>query len=345
MKNVLYDFDLPSELIAKEPTRVRDQARIFIYNTKNNTISFDYFYNLARYLPEHAVMVLNDTKVVPARITLYKQTGGKVVILFLLNEQHGLTDRVRFLSDRKIHVGDMLQTKDNRSIVQIEGQNAHIFEGKRIISHAQLLQLLAMEGTMPIPLYLRNTPLSRDTLIKEYQTIFAKYEGSVAAPTASLHFTKRVFAQLERKGITKSFVTLHVGMGTFAPVTDEQMNNKTLHHEWYEIPNNSAKMILHAKEDGIPVVAIGTTVVRTLESFARSNSKVGSTDLFIYPPYPFTIVDYLITNFHLPNSSLMMLVEAFLQQKGAKRHLIDLYQVAIENRFRFYSFGDAMVII
>ena len=198
---------------------------------------------------------------------------------------------------------------------------------------------------MPVPLYLKRTPLKRNQLLKKYQTIFAKHEGSSAAPTASLHFTDRVFNKLRKKNIKKYFVTLHVGLGTFAPITDENLKTKKLHEEYFEIDQPVLQSIRKAKKEGKKLVAVGTTVVRTLESLARDSSPSGKTDLFIYPPYSFKTVDNLITNFHLPKSSLMMLVEAFLQYKKSKRRLFELYNIAIKNNFRFYSFGDAMLIV
>jgi S-adenosylmethionine:tRNA ribosyltransferase-isomerase len=197
---------------------------------------------------------------------------------------------------------------------------------------------------MPIPPYLKKTSLKKDELLAKYQSIFAREKGSSAAPTASLHFTEKVFEKLGEKGIGKHFVTLHVGMGTFAPLTKDNLENKTLHHESYLIDKDTYDLILKEKKQGKKLVSVGTTVTRTLESVAKTGLLAVKTDLFIYPPYNFKMVDHLITNFHLPKSSLMMLVEAFLQNKRAKRKLINLYNVAIENKFRFYSFGDAMLI-
>lgn len=339
-----YSYYLPQELIAKVPASPRDHSRLFIYDTKKDTIQFNYFYNLAKYLPSNSLMVLNNTKVLPARIHLYRKTGGKVIVFFLLNERSE-SNTVRFFVDRKVEVGSDLFTDGKKPIIHVVLQQEHIFTGNMLIAKKELFKLLEEQGTMPIPLYLRDTPLTSQELKEKYQTIFAKEKGSVAAPTASLHFTEDVFASLRKKKVRKTTVTLHVGMGTFAPITPKQMEEKRLHREWYEISRYSLKIIQDAKKKKIPVVGVGTTVVRTLESYGRTQLPMDSTDLFIYPPFQFTMIDHLITNFHLPQSSLMMLVEAFLQYKRSKRRLVDLYKIAIENTFRFYSFGDGMIIL
>ena len=352
MINFLYDYFLPEKNLAKTPAMPRDFSKLFVYDTKNNEIFFDRFYHLDKYLPRNSFLVLNETKVVPARVILKKENGGKVVCLFLVNEMEE-EDKVKIIVDRKVNLGDKLffKTKD---CVEVVSQEKNIFLVKFNFSKEKLFLLLENEGTMPIPLYLKRTPLSNKKLKEKYQTIFFKKEkqnlASVAAPTASLHFTKRVFKKLEQKGIIRYFVNLYVGMGTFAPVSEENLKTKKLHQEYYQVDVQIWQKILTEKKEGKKLVAIGTTVVRTLESLARlkikdNKIKLYKTDLFIFPPFQFQMVDILITNFHLPKSSLMMLVEAFLQYKGAKRHLIDLYNTAIRNDFRFYSFGDAMLII
>ena len=305
------------------------------------------FYNLDRYLSTDSFLVLNNTKVLPARVKMKKETGGKVVTLFLpLSVIPSSVEGsiVSALADRKIEVGQKLFFESG-DFVEVIGQKEHIFELKFNISRERLYQLLKKYGSMPVPLYLKRTPLKRNQLLKKYQTIFAKHEGSSAAPTASLHFTDRVFNKLRKKNIKKYFVTLHVGLGTFAPITDENLKTKKLHEEYFEIDQPVLQSIEKAKKEGKKLVAVGTTVVRTLESLARDSSPSGKTDLFIYPPYSFKTVDNLITNFHLPKSSLMMLVEAFLKHKKAERSLVELYNIAIKNNFRFYSFGDAMLIV
>ncbi|OGK62868.1 tRNA preQ1(34) S-adenosylmethionine ribosyltransferase-isomerase QueA [Candidatus Roizmanbacteria bacterium RIFOXYB2_FULL_38_10] len=355
-----YQYDLPTDFIATKPAEPRDNSRMLIYDTHKDKVTCDYFYHLDRFLPKQSFLVLNETKVLPSRVTLYKKPSGKAKALFLVNEQTANPYVMRFFIDRKIRIGDKLYFNDDE-FVEVIDQDVHIFTVTFSFSKARLFELLKEKGTMPIPLYIKNTPLKDKELREKYQAIFARYEGSSAAPTASLHFTKQVFKKLEKKKIPHTFVTLHVGMGTFAPLTKQNFTEKKLHEEWYEISAKTAKSIDRLKEEGKKLVAVGTTVARTLETYANLKSQMsnvptspseskgfdgrGKTDLFIYPPYRFQMVDHLITNFHLPGSSLMMLVQAFLQHKGVKRSLVDLYNIAMQKDFRFYSFGDAMLII
>ncbi len=344
-----YDYFLPEENLALSPAVPRDSSKLFVYKTKTDEIILDHFYNLDKYLPKNSFLVLNNTKVLPARVTMKKETGGKVIVLFLVNE---LTSSgiVKVMADRKINVGNFLYF-NKKEFLQVVGQKEHIFELKYLFSKEKLFNLLKKYGTMPIPLYLKKSPLKRDELMEKYQTVFAKKEGSSAAPTASLHFTDRVFDRLDRKRINRCFVTLHVGLGTFAPLTDENLKTKKLHEEYFEVSKKALEDIKRMKALGKKLIAAGTTVTRTLETFANLEVKskklkvFGKTDLFIFPPYDFKMVDILITNFHLPKSSLMMLVESFLQHKHSKKSLVQLYNIAIKNDFRFYSFGDAMVIL
>lgn len=352
-----YGYFLPEKNLALSPAVPRDSSKLFVYNTKSDEIIFDHFYNLDKYLPSNSFMVLNNTKVLPARVTMKKENEGKVVLLFLVNELASLRV-VKALSDRKITVGEKIYF-DKENFLEIVAQKENIFDLKFNFSQKHLFKLLNQYGTMPIPPYLKKSPLKRDELLEKYQTIFAKTDGSSAAPTASLHFTDNVFNKLEKKGIKKLFVTLHVGLGTFAPITDENIKQKKLHEEYYEVDDTTLRCIDTSKQKGKKIIAVGTTVVRTLESEARdqkffdgkqktANNLIPSlqpTNLFIFPPYDFKMADIMITNFHLPKSSLMMLVEAFLQYKKAKRSLVELYNIAIKNNFRFYSFGDVMLII
>jgi len=387
----LYTYHLPEELIAKQPVIPRDFSRLLVYDTKSNKIAFDHFYHLDKYLPPKSFLVMNDTKVLPARVEMKKVPlrpkipglrwgqGGKVKVLFLVNEVIGdqLTvnrkkeNMIRAFVDRKVYVGDKLFF-DRQYFVTVINQQQHSFTLQFDFSVEKLFSILEKKGVMPIPLYIKNSPLKRGQLLQKYQTIFAQKKGSAAAPTASLHFTNRLFGQLDRRGFQRLFVTLHVGLGTFAPVTDENIRHKRLHEEYFEVENGTLQLINKLKQEGDKLVAVGTTVTRTLETiknleFRVQNSElikekilnskfnsefsiidskfIGRTDLFIYPPYRFQMVNHLITNFHLPGSSLMMLVEAFLQHRAAKRHLVDLYKIAIKEKLRFYSFGDAMIII
>jgi S-adenosylmethionine:tRNA ribosyltransferase-isomerase len=349
------DYFLPEENLALKPAVPRDFSKLFVYDTKKDQIYFDRFYHLDKYLPQNSFLVLNNTKVMPARVVLKKETGGKVVILFFINELFQKEDFqiIRGLVDKKVNVGEKLYF-DKNNFIEVYHQKENIFYFKLNFSKDKFFSLILKYGSAPIPLYLRKTPLKKDELLKKYQTIFAKKQGSIAAPTASLHFTNRVFKKLTQKGIKKYFITLHVGIGTFAPVSPENLRSKKLPEEYYEVDKNIWLEILKEKNCGKKLVAVGTTVTRTVESVKISLNQLKSektkdkiidkTNLFIFPPYEFKMVDILITNFHLPRSSLMMLVEAFLQYKKAKKHLVQLYNIAIKNDFRFYSFGDCMVI-
>lgn len=344
-----YDYFLPEKNLALKPAVPRDSSKLFVYDTLTDEIVFDHFYNLDKYLPKNSFMVLNNTKVLPARVVMKKESGGKVVALLLVNEIIG--NVLPMIVDRKITVGEKIFF-DTENFLDIVSQNENIFEVKYSFTKQKLFSLLEKYGTMPIPPYLKKSSLTRDQLLEKYQTVFAKIDGSAAAPTASLHFTDKVFDKLDKKGIEKYFVTLHAGLGTFAPITEKNIKQKKLHEEYFEVDEKTWKQIklnqegpssLKLRRVKKKLVAVGTTVVRTLESKARHH--VFSTDLFIFPPYDFKMVDVLITNFHLPKSSLMMLVEAFLQYKKARRSLVELYNIAIKNDFCFYSFGDAMMIL
>lgn len=341
-----YDYVLPTNRIALKPAVPRDASKLFVYDTAKDSIVFDRFYNLDKYLPSDCFLVLNNTKVLPVRVIMKKETGGKAVILFLppAIPSRGGGSVISALADRKIGLGHKIFFESG-DFIKVIGQKEGIFNLKFNFAKEKLYRLLKKYGSMPVPLYLRKTPLKQKQLVKKYQTIFAKRVGSSAAPTASLHFTDRVFRKLKEKRIKKYFITLHVGLGTFAPITEENLKTKKLHEEYFEVDESVLRSIKKQKKEGKKLVAAGTTVVRTIESVALHNNIVDKTDLFIFPPYNFKMVDHLITNFHLPKSSLMMLVEAFLEQKKSKRSLIDLYNIAIKNGFRLYSFGDAMLII
>ncbi len=340
----LYSYDLPDRLIAKEPVQQRDDSKLLVYNTNTGAVVFDVFRNIARYAPSQSQMVFNTTSVVPARITLYKQTGGKIVCLFLVNEPEQNPNEIRVMVARNIAINDQLRYKQKSIGTVIAHSESGIFVLSLHITRKALMDVLNREGSMPVPLYLRDTKLSQPSLKDRYQTIFARplaTVGAAAAPTASLHFTAEVFVSLQQKQIHRNDISLLVGLGTFAPLTRKHIDENKLHEEWYEIPLATQHM-LPAKPD---ITAVGTTVVRALESYAVQKNPIGKTDIFIHPPYHFTYVRHLITNFHLPNSSLMMLVEAFLQDNRAPHHLVELYRMAIQHEFRFYSFGDAMLIL
>ncbi|GBD34474.1 S-adenosylmethionine:tRNA ribosyltransferase-isomerase [bacterium HR35] len=347
----LYDYNLPEELIAKEPAKPRDFSRLFIYSVKEDKILFDKFFNLDKYLSKDCFLVFNNTKVLPSRIEMIKETGGKIKILFLINEIiYSRINKIRGIVDRKLEVGQKVYFPEKKKFLIAISQEKNIFTFEINFDFQEFLKLLNTYGEAPLPPYLKKTPLTKQEAKKKYQTIFAKKEGSVAAPTASFHFTQRVLNKLKKKKIKHFFVTLHVGLGTFSPVTEKNIKKKKLHQEYWEINEDVYQQILKLKKNK-KLIAVGTTTTRLLETIARKKLKfknkkaIGTTELFIFPPFEFKLVDGLITNFHLPKSSLMMLVEAFLQFKNSKRHLKELYEIAIKNKFRFYSFGDAMLII
>ncbi len=400
-----YEYTLPPELIRKEGVEPRDSARLFVYDTRTDTVTFDTFAHIAQYLPERSLLTLNDTKVLPARLWLKKETGGKIEVFVLANEisqsppplskgrvgrgesesiknpsvsqtrqlplERGAREIVPALVDRKTEVGQKLIFPTGEYF-EVVGQEENVFF-LELFTYADrtLPLLLDLFGETPLPHYLEGAETPEDTLRKRYQTVFAAAGASVAAPTASLHFTEAVFESLDEKGIETARLTLNVGLGTFAPLREESFVTGRLHAEYVSVSEETAERINAAKSEERGIVAVGTTVARTLESVASksynlsncSNCKTdggkddgaemlgkmmayaGKTDIFIYPPYKFQVVDHLITNFHLPETSLMLLVDAFLAHKGAKRRIMDLYSIAIKEQFAFYSFGDSMLIL
>ena len=333
-----YDYDLPENLIAQAPSLPRDEARILIYRKARNEIIYDKFLNIAKYLPKNAVLVFNETKVLAARLDLKKETGGKVEILYLKNRGRLL----EVLADRKLNIGSKLFL-NGKIVFEVADHKEKVYLLKPLFSAAKFFDILQRYGSAPIPPYIKHSPLSKTELKERYQTIFAKYEGSVAAPTASLHFTKRVFNRLKKTGIDTKFITLHVGLGTFAPLTQENFKTRKLHSEFYKIDKKTAEFLNKAKKQARPIIGVGTTAVRTLESAAKNGqlrNLSGSTDIFITEGYEFGFVDGMVTNFHVPKSSLLMLAAAIV----GREKILEIYKQAISNKFRFYSFGDGMLI-
>jgi len=339
---------LPDNRIANEPALKRGNDRLFVYNTASDTIQHDIFSNIHAYLPKNTLCVLNKSSVIPARIRLNKHSGGSVEVLFLLNEDMP-TNLLRIMVDRKVTEGTVLMTSNNIVIGHVkEHSEKSIFIFQLAISRLKLVQLLLHEGTAPLPQYIKHSPLSMDEQIRRYQTVYAQKSGqfgSVAAPTAGLHFTKEILENLILRGADIQYVTLHVGLGTFAPLTQKQMETRKLHEEQYSISQSTLDALEGAKTQRKPILAVGTTTVRTLESYASTHVSTGSTDIFIYPPYSFYYPTMLLTNFHLPHTSLMLLVQSYLQYKKSKRNLVQLYREAIKGTYMFYSFGDSMLIV
>ncbi len=361
-----YDYRLPEELIRKCGVEPRDSARLFVYDTGTDMVFHDTFANLASYLPERATLVLNETRVVPARLMLSKETGGKIEAFVLANEmrdaealqggppfREGTETLIPILVDRKCVPGMKLLFPDGSHFSVVSQEENRFFVS--LHSGKSLSDLLDAYGETPIPHYLEDTGATRDeqALRRRYQTVFARSGASVAAPTASLHFTNQVLGTLAGKGIETVRVGLDVGLGTFASLRPENFVSETLHREHIRVSEAAAERLTQAKAEGRGVVAVGTTALRTLESVIVPKTETdtieflpysGDTDIFVFPPHRFRSADMLVTNFHLPKSSLMLLVEAFLLDKGAKRPLVSLYGEAIREGYAFYSFGDSMLI-
>jgi S-adenosylmethionine:tRNA ribosyltransferase-isomerase len=340
MKKLLsfYDYRFPADLIAQTPASPRDSARLLVHDRKTGKTFWDTFRNIGNHLPEDALLVLNETKVYPARLELKKITGGRVKALFLESRRRAN----RALLDRHMDPGEVLFHKSGkRFTVLAKTGPEYILRSE--FTPGVLGRLLEDSGETPIPPYIKHTPLSAIELKREYQAVFARKPGSVAAPTASLHFTKPLLTALEKEGIGICRITLHVNLGTFAPLTEEHVKTNKLHLEEFEISAASARKINEAIRKKRPIIAVGTTVVRALESAGRTGrvrAGKGQTDLFIRDKFRLRIVNGIITNFHVPRSSLLMLVSAFL----SRSRLLRLYRAAIRRRFRLFSFGDAMFI-
>lgn len=336
-----YDYQFPKELIAQAPTKVRDAAKLLVYDRSTRQIFHDQYSNLAQYLPKDSVLVLNQTKVLPARLEVFKPSGGKARLLFIGQGSKTL----KFLSDRKLEIGTVLTIKrDHKIFFNVVAKNEQEYELKPSFPIKHIYAVLNSYGQTPLPPYIKHPKLSGKKLLHEYNTVFAKDLGSVAAPTASLHFTKSLLRKIQSKGITIAYTTLHVNLGTFAPLKEQQWKQKKLHDEWYEITKSTAKILNQAKQNGQQIVAVGTTVVRTLESASDKHGKLaklsGATNLFITENTTLKFVDSVITNFHVPKSSLLMLVASFVGRKK----LLALYKIAIAKKYRLFSFGDGMFL-
>lgn len=333
-----YSYEYPKELIAQEPASPRDAAKLLVYDRKSEQVSMSSFAHLPEFLPKGSVLVFNETKVIPARIKVRKETGGLVELLYV-KEEKGM---MMAMSPRRLEPGAILSI-GRRKIFRVARQEEKYYFFENLTGES-LISVLEKFGDAPIPPYIKNSPLDRAKLKRKYQTVFARNLGSVAAPTASLHFTERLIDKLRKAGIKICFVTLHVNLGTFAPLTSEHLEAGELHEEIFDISEMTARTLNQAKSEGRPIIAVGTTVVRALESASQSGilkSGEGRTRLFIRDGYVPKTVNGLITNFHVPESSLLMLVSAFM----GRAKLLSLYDLAIRNRFKLFSFGDGMLVI
>ncbi|MFH0815010.1 MAG: tRNA preQ1(34) S-adenosylmethionine ribosyltransferase-isomerase QueA [Candidatus Falkowbacteria bacterium] len=347
MDTAIFDYNLPKNLIAQQPAKQRDRSQLFIYNRANDEIEHKKFFELIDYLKKGDILVLNNTKVLPARLFGKKeQTGGNVEVLLLRQ----LTARIWecLLRVRGNKKNTFLVFPKNLSAQILKPHTNETWQVQFDLPENDFKLYLQKYGAMPLPPYIKsNSPEGAPSgqasiLKKQYQTIFAKYDGSAAAPTAGLHFTKELLSKIRQKGVAIKYITLHVGLGTFAPVREQTIEQHKMHSEVYKMSQPTYKTLLAAKKQGQRIIAVGTTVVRTLETvFNASRPRLsGETDIFIYPGYDFKMVDAMITNFHLPKSTLLMLLAAFV----GREKLMELYKIAIEKQYRFYSFGDAMFI-
>lgn len=332
-------YDLPEELIAQTPAEPRDSSRLLVYDRETKTASHKIFRDIADYLKAGDVLVVNNTKVLPARLYAHTEHGGAVEVLLLKRLDLDVW-QVLVKPGRKCTVGKKLTVSDNLSLV-VEGIEP---SGERIVRFfydGVFEEILDEAGNMPLPPYIKEKLKDKN----RYQTVYAQTEGSAAAPTAGLHFTPELLEKIKTKGVEVAKVLLHVGLGTFRPVKEEVITDHKMHSEYYEVSAEAAETINRARREGRRIIAVGTTSVRTLESAADENGFLkacrGNTEIFIYPPYKFKCVDALITNFHLPESTLIMLVAAMT----GREEILDLYNLAVRERYRFFSFGDAMFIV
>ncbi|MEO0198749.1 MAG: tRNA preQ1(34) S-adenosylmethionine ribosyltransferase-isomerase QueA [candidate division WOR-3 bacterium] len=333
----LFDYNLPPDLIAQRPMKERDNARMLVINLKDERIVHSRFYELPNFLKTGDVLVLNKTKVLKARVYVEAEdTGGKLEILYV--ESVSNKEFKALVSEkRKVKEGRVFKAGKDRVRVREIEKDKVIFE---IITDSDVFSFLNEYGVVPLPPYIRRKPDEYDE--NYYQTVFAERGFSVAAPTAGLHFTQRVLKELENKGISIVPIYLHVGTGTFKPVKVDDVTKHKMDPEYFEIPEATAKVIKTAKEQGRRIIACGTTSVRTLEHWRFDDSKMsGLTDLFIYPGFEFKVVDGLITNFHLPKSTPLILVSAF----AGRDRILKAYEEAIREQYRFLSYGDAMLIL
>ena len=340
MKKEDFYFDLPEELIAQDPLEDRSGSRLLVLNKETGEVEHHVFREIVNYLNEGDCLVINDTKVLPARLIGSKiGTDAKIEVLLLKRKENDVWETL-VKPGKKAKVGTWISFGDGLLVGEVvdiveEGNRLIHFEYEGIFE-----ELLDQLGQMPLPPYITHQLEDKN----RYQTVYAKHSGSAAAPTAGLHFTPELLQEIEDKGVQIARVTLHVGLGTFRPVKVDNILEHHMHSEFYQIEEEAAQKINHAKESGHRVICVGTTSCRTIESAADENGKLhatsGWTEIFIYPGYEFKVLDCLITNFHLPESTLVMLVSAL----AGREHVLDAYQEAVKEKYRFFSFGDAMFI-
>ncbi len=333
-----YDYYLPEELIAQTPLINRSESRLMVLDRKNKTIEHKKFSDIVDYLDSNDVLVLNDTKVIPARLIGHKEDTNAVIEILLLKDLGDNVWQTLAKPQRRVKIGSIITFGDGILKAQcIKKEDMGICEFK-LIYKGILVEILDKLGEMPLPPYIHEKLNDKD----RYQTVYAKNLGSAAAPTAGLHFTPELLEKIKNKGVELIYVTLHVGLGTFRPVEEEDLTNHVMHSEYYEISEDAANRLNLAIKNHKRIVSVGTTSTRTLESAYDNGFKAccQNTSIFIYPGYEFKVVSAQITNFHLPKSTLIMLVSAF----AGREFILDSYKKAVEEKYRFFSFGDAMFI-
>lgn len=334
-----FDYNLPEELIAQTPCQKRDHSRLMVLNRKDKSISHKHFYDLKQYLKKGDTLVFNDTKVIPARLIGHRaKTGGKVEV-FLLHRTEGNRWETLVKPGKKAQLGNIIEFSDELACEVVD----HTDFGGRIVEFkfdGIFEEILDRLGETPLPPYIHEKLADKN----RYQTVYARENGSAAAPTAGLHFTKELLTEIKEMGVNLAFVTLHVGLGTFRPVNVDNIEDHVMHKEFYHIEKDAADIINNTKKNGGRVIAVGTTSIRTLESAAQEDGTIiptaAETGIFIYPGYKFKIVDAIVTNFHLPKSTLIMLISAF----AGREYVLSAYEEAVREKYRFFSFGDAMFI-
>lgn len=342
-----FDYNLPEELIAQLPADKRENSKMLILDTKNKSITHKHFYDIVDIIDSNSLLVLNNTKVLPARLYGEKEGTGAKIEVFLLKQLEGKKWETLIKPSKRIKENTLIKISNELSVKALsktEEDGGWIVE---LIYEGNVLDVLHRNGNIPLPPYIERKLQNEDIKkldFERYQTVYAKDEGSVAAPTAGLHFTDEILSRLKEKGVEIAYVTLNVGLGTFRPVKCENILEHKMHAETFEITESTANVINQSKKSGKKIIAVGTTTVRTLETaFAKYGEIKACHDesrLFIYPPYEFKVIDNLITNFHLPKSTLLMLVSAL----AGKDFIFKAYEEAIKNKYRFFSYGDCMYI-
>lgn len=334
-----FDFELPEELIAQTPLSKRDSSRLLVLNKETGDIEHKVFTDILDYLVEGDVLVLNDTKVMPARIYGVKEETNAAIEILMLKETNDDIWECLVKPAKRIHIGDVVKFSDKLK-AECTSVGEEGIRGFKFIYDGIFYEILDELGEMPLPPYIHEKLQDKD----RYQTVYAKNIGSAAAPTAGLHFTPELLNKIEEKGVIVKYVTLHVGLGTFRPVNVEDVTNHKMHSEFYTMDNDTAMELNKAKAEGRRIISVGTTSTRTLETIMQTYNTFkecsGWTEIFIYPGYEFKAINALITNFHLPKSTLVMLVSAL----AGKDNVLNAYKEAVEEKYRFFSFGDSMFI-